>query len=276
MKRYALTLLVAALVVPFLAASAQDAIYKFKANTPYKYSLEIKSEQVQEAMGQTMNVSIDGTVKLSMVVDKVLDNGNMHATVTIENALIMAESPQGSETSGTGLKGKTFGFTLQPNGKVVDRDSIPDMGEQMGEMMQVSGGFTSMFPKLDKENLKVGAKWDRKMSDTTGSGDNQMIMNRSMNYEIKSTKQVKNHDCLEVTMDGKKDNNGKMSRGGQDMRVSGEGTVTGNIMFDAKEGLLMEISVSDKGDTVVQDPNGSSFKVNISSNTSQKVEYLPE
>ncbi|MBL0175671.1 MAG: hypothetical protein IPP94_10470 [Ignavibacteria bacterium] len=276
MKRHAITLLIAVVVIPFCAASAQQALYKFKPNTPYKYSLELKQEQVQEAMGQTMNVSVDGTVKVSMVVDKVLENGDMHASVTIENALILAETAQGSETTGGELKGKVFGFTMQPNGKVVDRDSIPDMGEQTGEMAQVMGGFTGLFPKLDIEKLKTGSTWEKLSDDTAGTGDTQIITNRKMSYNVKATKPVKKRDCLEIVMDGTKETNGKVSRGDQDYRLSGEGTVNGTIYFDLAEGLLVEISITDKGDTVVQDPNSSSFKLNISQNTTTKLEYLPE
>ena len=97
-----------------------------------------------------------------------------------------------------------------------------------------------------------------------------------MSYNVKATKPVKKRDCLEIVMDGTKETAGKISRGDQDYRLSGEGTVNGTIYFDLAEGLLVEISITDKNDTVVQDPNGGSMKVNISQNTTTKLEYLPE
>jgi len=260
----------------FIAARAnsQDVAYKYELGKPYKYLLEFNSDVIQEMGGQTMNATVEGTAAVVLTHDKRTDDGNLHLQLLFENALVIAESPQGMQTFGESLKGNSIGLTIDPTGKPLDQDSITFKPE--AQDMQVVSELFSMFPILDPTKLSVGGSWERARTDTIGEGDNTMLRKRNFHFEVKEAKMVKERNCLAINAKRITETTGKMSRGGMELRVSGEEKSEGVIHFDPAAGIIIDMILNETGEQIIQDTGGSSMKVNITSRGKTTMEYLPD
>ena len=255
-------------------APAQTAVYKYEVGKPYKYMLEFKRDVIQEMMGETMNITVEGTGSGTYSNTKTLENGNMLMSLTVESALVLVESPQGTQTFGDALKGKEYRYTIKPNGEIVDRDTTIEMPQDGSA--QLLGELIGAFRTLDASKLKIGESWTRERADTSGDADSKMIRSGKSKYEVKGTKEAAARNCLEISVHTDMETDGRVSRGGNDLRVTGEETHDGSLLYDPAGGIIIEININEKGEQVITPVDGGQFKVNVSSSGSRKVEYIPD
>jgi hypothetical protein len=261
----------------FLASAgfAQTAAtYRMKLNQPYKYLFESKDERLQEMMGETMSVTTEATFAFFITPDQAPVDGEQHLNLRIESALIIAETPQGSQTFGNDLTGKEIGLTIKPNGRVTLLDSTVKQLEPQSR--GIAAQMTTVFPVLEAEKLTAGNSWEEKNDDTVGTGDNAMIRKRTTKYTVAGKETRKNRECLKIDYTEEVEFDGKMPRGGMDLHISGTNNENGSIFYDSAEGIIVEVSATTKGDQNISDPGGSSMKVNMSSTGTQKLEFIPQ
>lgn len=278
MSRFICTLAMAILLS--VTALAQQPVYRFKADQPYKFMIEGKTDIITEAQSQTETVSVESTAGFFFTQDKVLEDGTMHITVKVENALLLIESSQGSQSIGDDLAGTTFGFTMKPDGDVVKPDS--SIKQFDGKSIQVLVQAIKLFPTLDPANLTAGNSWQVSEVDTTDTGDNIIIRSKSTKYTVNGTKAVKNpktgkeRQCLEISFTRETETNGSISQQGMDFTMSGTDTETGIINYDPAEGMLVDITSSSNGELHVTDASGSSTMFDRTTSGTEKIEWITE
>jgi hypothetical protein len=219
------------------AAQAQDGAYRFEKGKEYKYLIEETSLSMQEMPGQT--ISVNGETTLSAVYSLVgeAENGNLNMQVTIDNALVISEGPNGTNTFGNDMIGKSVQFELATNGDVVDVDSsIRAIDSEGVGLLILAANF---FPKLDGSKLATGSSWTTTSVDTSGEGDNQRIEETERKYEVGGTKMIGDRECLEITLNSESEIEGKGVSGDQQLTITGSRKGKGTIMYDAKEGVLV-------------------------------------
>lgn len=252
---------------------SQSGTYQYKLNQPYRYAVEGTSDILREAMGQTMTTNTETAGSIVLTVDKIFPDGNMHCNIKIEKMLIMLDNAQGSQTLGGELTGKEFGYTMNPTGKIVERDSsVKDLPQEAG---LIAGQLFRMFPRLKMENLKPGNEWDEERVDTTGTGDDQIISTSRTTYKTAGEETIKSQLCLAIGSDGTVEIDGKTAQGGKDLRISGQTASKGTIYFNVTDGILVKLVSEMTGDQEVRDPN-SSMKMNMTMSGKQSVELITE
>ncbi|MDH7515899.1 MAG: hypothetical protein QHI48_08510 [Bacteroidota bacterium] len=266
--------LLLALFLLSAAAIGQETSYKYAPDKPYRYILEFKSDVIQEMAGQSMSVTVEGTASTVLVHDRKTDEGNLHITLTIEDALVLAETPEGTQTFGESLKGKSLGYTIDPTGKMIDNDSLTFKPQQQD--MQIIQELLGMFPPLDPEKLSVGGSWERVHTDTLGGSDNPLIRKRKSTYKVTGKENVLNRDCIVIATTRSVETSGKMKRGEMTLRVTGEENGTGTIHFDPAQGIIVRMTLDEKGEQLITDTGGSSLKVNVSSAGKTTLELKPD
>lgn len=271
MKR--MYLFIALLTISASFLTAQQGVYRYKVGQPYKYISESRNDMIQDMAGQTFTITIEGTGSMTFTVSSIDENGAMKATTMIENVLVMIESPQETKTFGNELAGKSFGFTLQSNGKVMDRDeawkSLPaEQSQTISQMLQI-------FPLLDPSKLSIGESWESNTIDTTKGEGMELVANTTTKFNVKGKKTVKERVCLEILFDGKTKSSGNMTRMGQDFIISGEQDAKGVLFYDAEDGIMVELNTDNSGDQAITSPTNTMMKFNITTSSNSKVEYVP-
>jgi len=255
-------------------ATAQNGAYRFQPDKTYKYLCENKSTIIQEAMGQSATLSVEGTVGTVYRLDSRLANGDMHVFSTVENAIAIVESPDGMKTFGADLTGKQIGFTMRSDGEMLDHDSITFKveNESEGLLSQIS----QIFPQLNVEKISNHEGWEVKSIDTSDlSEDNLILTTSTSKFEVKGMKSTKNRECVEIALHKESEIEGHIVRGGDDLNLTGTQTSDGTILYDAAQGILFEMTLEQTGDQTIA-KSGSSMKMTMTSSGSTKVEYIPE
>ena len=274
--KFFITLAVLSLLL-LSTATAQDAAYRFKPGRQYNYLLEEASTSIQEIQGRVMTSSSEKTLSLTLEVNKVLDDGNMDMTMTANSALIINESPQGTQTSGEKLAGNSVDFTLSDDGEVVAVDTAKleqqDLDE-LGQSLLISFA-NSVFPRLKAENLEVGGSWERVESDTTFRGGGEIFKETESEYTVDRKEELNGFDCLVIKVEANVDIEGSMVQGGQDIQIIGGMEAEGEIYYAPEEGILVKFETEIVGDQTLV-VSSANMRIPISSNSTLTIELLTE
>ena len=254
-------------------AHAQDAAYRFEPGKAYKYIIEQTNLQLQEMPGQTVSINSELTMGVTYTLLETLENGNLKLQATIDNALMINESPQGTQTIGADMAGKSVIFEMKTNGATVDIDSAIRNIDSEGVGLLV--GATSVFPRLDAAKIAAGGSWSVEDADTTGEGEGIIVEETTRNYSIKGKKTVEGHECLEIALESESEREGKMIRGDQELIVTGSRNGTATMMYAAEKGLLVAFDAEMSMDQTIVIPSNN-MRIPITGSQNIKVEYIGE
>jgi hypothetical protein len=238
MKRMVMIVSMVCCLVALQSAEAQQA-YRFAAGKTYRYELELHNDVTNSAGGDASSLSTGVTALIALRPDKVLPSGTMHCTATIEKARIVTEDANGSQVTGDSLTGKTFGFTLHGDGRIV-RDPASrssrnaDLSIQQ-DIMTVMNGMLQTFHTLDASRLKAGQRWDLSVRDSSLAGGTRIYTGSNNSYEARGMSKAAGRPCLELVFTGTHD--AHSAPGASAMRVADNGTQAGSILFDTAEGI---------------------------------------
>ncbi len=260
-------------VLAVSTVSAQDGAYRFEKGKDYTYLIEQTSMQMQEMPGQTVTVNSEVTMKVVYTMLELMENGNLKMQATIQNALMINESPNGTQTLGADMAGKSAVFEMTRSGQVVDVDSSIRQIDSEGVGLLI--GATTVFPRLDASKLTDGNSWTTTESDTTGEGDGIIVEDTEREYEIKGKKSVSGLDCYEITLTSEADRDGKMIRGDQELMVSGTRNGKGTIMYAFQEGVITTFEAEVNMDQVIVVPSNN-MRVPITATQNVKIELITD
>ncbi|MBR9975418.1 MAG: hypothetical protein KFF77_07535 [Bacteroidetes bacterium] len=254
-------------------AHAQDAAYRFEPGKAYKYIIEQTNLQMQEMPGQTITVNSELTMSVTYTLVETLENGNLKLQATINNALMINESPQGTQSIGADMAGKSVIFEMTGNGQMVEVDS--SIREIDSEGVGLLIGATSVFPRLDARKIAGGGSWTTEEADTTGEGEGSIIEETTREYTLKGKKSVEGYDCVEIALESEAEREGKMIRGDQELMVKGTRNGKATMMYAAAEGLLVMFDAEMSMDQIIVVP-ASNMRIPITGTQVVKVEYVGE
>ena len=251
---------------------AQDKVYRYEKGKDYKYLLEETNMTIQEVQGQSMTSNTESTVSSVISIKDVNEAGNMTATVTIENALILVENDNGTQSYGNDFTGKFISYTFDHLGDVVDVDTNTTKLLE-GPAASTLSRMSDLLPKLDASKLSVGSSWNTSKVDTSAQGENSTIVETETKYSVLGKKQVKGFDCLEISITVESEINGTMVRGDQEMSISGTREMKGTIHYAVAEGVLVAMNADTTSDQVVV-LAAMNMRVPITSTSNLKVELV--
>jgi hypothetical protein len=251
---------------------AQEAAYRYTQGQEYKYLLEQTGMRIQEVQGQTSNISSESTISALLTSLETLENGHQRLQLTVENALMITETPQGSQTTGTDLSGKSIIFEIDATGDVADVDTAIKLLDE--EAIGILSGMTNILPKLDASKLSDGSKWEVTRSDTAGEGESRQITESETSYTITGRKEVKGFECFEISIVTNSDIEGKRVQGDNEWSINGEREMKATLYHAIKEGILVSLEAETNGDIVVL-ISGNNMRIPITSNEVAKITLVP-
>lgn len=258
----------------FYPMHAQDTVYKLEKGKNYKYLHEIKTEISQEMPGQTMTFTADGTITNVLSVLDILSNGNFQCKLTIEDAIIMVESSQGTQTMGKDLVGVAMNLEIDPYGKITQKDSVPKGVNP--QSMQLLSRAQNMLPSLSGmkgKTLQVGENWTDERTDTV-SINGMLVTESKTKYTIKEKTKVSDYECFKIEMEGTMDMSGTMSQGGNDLSISGSGTLKGTSFFAPKEGMFIQGTSETMTDQTITLLSDASMRIPVTMHATMKIELV--
>lgn len=268
MKQLLSALLLVALVAS--TGQAQDKLYRYEKGKDYRYILEETGMTIQEVQGQSMTSNNESMVSTVISITDVLENGNMAATAKIENALIVIEANNNTQTLGNDFAGKSVNYVFDPMGDVVDVDTNSTKSLD-GPAANILQRITDLLPKLDLAQLTEGGSWTRTRQDTSGRGDAKTYVTTNSSFKVTGKKKVGNYECLMIATESEAKVEGTMIRGDQEMNINGTQEAKGTIYYAPAEGLLVEINMETTSDQVIV-VSSMNMRVPVTSNATMKLE----
>ncbi|MAT39775.1 MAG: hypothetical protein CL946_09250 [Ectothiorhodospiraceae bacterium] len=254
--------------------AAQEGVYKFELNKPYKYYIEGKNETTQDAMGQTMNFSSESTAAFEFNFTKQNEDGSYSGTIKIEGVALIRNTPQGMETSGSDLAGKEYTLTLAPTGELLDYDTtIGSLSTTEASMVrQMMGGL----PRLNPALIEDEEDWNFEDTDTLGSAESPLMMESESTYEVDGEEDVNGVSCMKIVFNTEGKISGEGSQRGMEFNVIGDSKGSGVILFDKESSVIRKMTNESTMEQVITPTNNPGMKINVTTSGSQTVELLEE
>ncbi len=269
MKHLFALLLCSALAVS--TVSAQDAAYRFEKDKEYTYLIEQTSMQMQELPGQTITVNGELTMKATYTLLEKMDSGNLKLKATIVSALMINETPNGTQTFGGDMAGKSAIFEMTGDGQVVDIDS--SIREIDSEGVGLLIGATQIFPRLDGSKITDGNSWTTSEADTTGKGEGIIVEETEREYQISGKKTVNGLDCFEIKLSSESDRDGKMINGEQELMVNGTRNGKGTILYAPAAGTIVSFDAEMNLDQIIV-LTANNTRIPVTATQNAKVELV--
>ena len=227
---------VVALAVVALAAAAPAAQAQFAYQpVTQRYQLEQMIEGTQEMGGQTQRNTATTTQVLALTMTP--GGQGLAFTFTVDSVGIstpIAQAQAAAQAEADKLKGQTVTGTLSPLGEVLSIQG--PTADAAGE--QLASGFRNFFPRFPSAAVKAGMTW----TDTTSAGfNNNGIEGTSttiVTYTVEGDTTVAGASGWRVRQQGSVSTNGMGNAQGQELTLSGDGTMTGTAVV-GKDGRYL-------------------------------------
>lgn len=265
---------ITAIVLLLVAAglSAQEATYRYEQGKEYTYLVEGSSMQIQEVQGQSITVTSETTISGVLTSQEALENGHQRMQLLVNNALIIRETPQGSQTLGAEVGGKSIQFEIDHKGDVVDVDS--SLKDYDDESIGILRGMLNFFPTIEKDQLSEGSEWEANGVDTSGSGESKTVIEYERFYAVTGQKETEGVQCYEVTITTESDMDGKLVRGDNEMMITGNIEVKAKAYLAVESGVLVSLEADINTDQVIMIPSNN-MRIPITENRTRKITLMP-
>lgn len=217
--------------------------YRIPSDTALFYESVSESSEVSDVMGQTIEVSTDGSSRYGFRTIGEVD-GNLQLDVTIDRMSIDISSPQGSITPDlSDIMGKSFKMILSPQGKELDTSEAAKLEYELmaGQTRNLQSGFQTVFPDLPQSSVKVGDSWPsyatiEEKSDTNAVKIEMEIENTLLGFET-----IDGFECVKIQSQISGSVTGEGTQQGMNLATSGDLTGKDTWYFAYKEGYLVKI-----------------------------------
>ena len=137
--------------------------YSLPQDQTLTYKVDSDTIQSMEAMGQSMETTINGDTSYSIKGTGIDDQNNLMAQIIINHINIAINSPMGNVNPDTsGLNGKSFSATYSPKGKelnVTGIEDLPKISLGQGGEQSAKDLFSNLLPELPNAPVKTGDSW---------------------------------------------------------------------------------------------------------------------
>jgi len=257
-----------------------DLTFKMPANQSIVISVQSENEIQSEQMGQTINVSTEGSNKMKLTA---LDQSDEGTTVEFENLEMTqkVESPMGGgESDFSAIIGlKTRGL-LSPKGSLTDLqgfDEYPTITNALGEPITgeiYKQGVEQIFFAVPEEPIKVGSTWSENVDSEVGYGGGKLKTTGTVEYVVLERTEVDGMDCFKIQATGNTKTTGEFQQQGMDITMDRTGKSSSTFLFAIDKGFYISTESSSISEGIVDVPAaGMSIPQSIKAKSSITVEF---
>lgn len=217
--------------------------YRIPADEALIYESVSDSSEVSEVMGQTIEMTTDGSSRYGFRTAGEVD-GNLQLEVTIGAMSMDINSPQGSITPDfSGLIGKNFKMILSPQGNELDTSEAAKLEYELmaGQTRNLQTGFQSLFPDLPQTAVKVGDSWPSYAVIEEKSDTNALKIEMEMENTLLGFETIDGFECVKIESQITGTVAGEGTQEGMNLATSGDLTGKDIWYFAYKEGYLVKL-----------------------------------
>lgn len=229
-------LAVVALAALVTAAPAAEAQFAYQPGT-HRYRLEQVTEATQEMAGQSMS----STMTTTQVIGVQLEPGasdSLAVTFTVDSVGIQAEIPQAqaaAQAEADKLIGAKVTGMVSPRGAI---GSLARVGGDSASAGDLSAGFRNFFPRLPQGELTAGMTWTDTTTSRFDANGIDGTATSVVTYTVAGDTAVSGRQAWRIAQKGTVTMNGTGNSQGQDLALSGSGTIEGaNVV--GKDGIYL-------------------------------------
>ena len=219
-----------------LAAPAAEAQFAYQPGA-HRYRLEQVMTSTQEAMGQTMTNTMT-TVQV-IAVQLAPAGDSLAVTFTLDSARITAEVPQlqaQAQAEIDKVMGRRISGHVSPRGHMGELQ-VEQATDSVGDEA-LAAGFRNFFPRMPAAAIQAGTSWTDTTSTTFNTSGIEGTATSVVTYTIEGDTTVSGRQAWRVAQKGTVTTNGMGNSQGQELALSGGGTIEG-VALVAKDGLYL-------------------------------------
>jgi hypothetical protein len=245
--------------------------YNFIKGKTYVLSTQLTNNVTQSMGGQEMKMESGVVTNSEMKIEDIDKDGNATTLLSILNGSIHMKIPaMGRDTTMklSDLK-EQIRVVLSSTGKKISEAEVNK--DNRFAMMGPINQFTK-FRELPGKEIKVGEKWNEKLSDSTkASGQNPFntTILTDLEYTMVGKEMKDGKELIKISFTGTLAINGKGNQQGMDLFMEGTGKTEGSSYFDPQTLLVnyneanteMDMSIAVSGQQNMTMPMTQSVKV---------------
>jgi len=197
----------------------------------------------QTVNGAEQKIDIESYWRFTTTLRDVLDD---HVTVEIvHDSVSMVGMPGAGELDFSALYGEPVVVTLGLRGEVSDI-VVPDSLPAELDRLDLETTYRAFFPGLPEEEISAGATWTDTISVQTNQNGIDMDVDRISTYTAIGDAAFAGHDAVQIEVASEIELEGSGNQMGNEISLSGGGTGSGTIYFDASGGKFLGGSESNE------------------------------
>lgn len=246
--------------------------YGGESGESHTYTRTQEDHVAQTVSGTEQNIDILSYWRLTTTLRDVSDD---HVTVEIvHDSVSVVGMPGAGELDFSPLYEEPVVVTLGSRGEVSDI-AVPESLPAELDRLDLETTYRAFFPSLPEEEISAGSSWTDTVSVQTNQNGIDMDVNRISTYTAMGNTDHAGHDAVQIEVTSAIDLEGSGSQMGSEISISGNGTASGTIYFDADGGKFLGGSETSeiKMDAFVV-AGGQNLLIPIVQNRSETIELV--
>jgi hypothetical protein len=230
------------------AAAPTTLRYRWQKGVAMTYLVDSHSQQMMEAMGQSMQTETATRMRVTAVPQEVYPDGSALIDFSVDSLSIRIKSPMGEMTPDVKeLLGKHVRMRISATGKRVGAaDTTQRIQLSLGRMgsVDLSDNLRSLFVRLSGKPPAFGSTWSETDTSTVNrSGMDVQIISQAT-HKLVEARPLAGKNCYfgqseaKFTMEG----SGQEPTMGSPLAFEGEGTSSSEWYFDPFAGKLVQLN----------------------------------
>jgi hypothetical protein len=211
-------------------STGQVLRYGGESGESHTYTRTQEDHVAQTVNGAEQKIDIESYWRFTTTLRDVLDD-----RVTVEivhDSVSMVGMPGAGELDFSPLYGKPVVVTLGLRGEVSDI-AVPDSLPTELDRLDLETTYRAFFPGLPEEEISAGATWTDTISVQTNQNGIDMDVHRISTYTAVGDADHGGHDAVQIEFMSEIELEGSGNQMGNEISLSGNGTGSGTIYFDA-------------------------------------------
>jgi hypothetical protein len=246
--------------------------YSGESGESHTYTRTQEDHVAQTVNGTEQNIDIESYWRFTTTLRDVSDN---HVTVEIvHDSVSMVGMPGAGELDFSALYGEPVVVTLGARGEVSDI-AVPESLPAELDRLDLETTYRAFFPSLPEDEISAGTTWTDTISVQTNQNGIDMDVHRISTYTTIGNADHAGHDAVQIEFMSEIELEGSGNQMGNEISLSGGGTGSGTIYFDAGGGKFLGGSESNeiKMDAFVV-AGGQNLLIPIVQNRTETVELV--
>ncbi|OQX95332.1 hypothetical protein B6I21_05980 [candidate division KSB1 bacterium 4572_119] len=260
-------------------SSSMKLAYKASTAETRSYKMDVNLDQNMEMMGNEINITMQVVNFLTQRFNSVNENGTMDVSFVYDSLKFDATGPRIEsvkdelEQQINKLRGIEIDFKIDDNGKILEFTQVDSLiPDQLRNLFNARQNFGTIFPRFPANKVKIGDSWDVEESMPVKSRFMEMNITLKTKYTLVGKQMVGGEEMLSIKIAGTMELDGEVQRMGMSMLMEGDGDISGDFLFDQKNGLYysgthnteMDLTVSMTGQQNMTMPMSQFIKIKIS------------